>query len=80
MFSVQCASLLLSFLRGLLNADYSMLRKIAIHNTSITEVAWVEEGTMQGWNILRVSMSVNPFCRRLEPFWQTHFPGRHSSH
>ena len=44
----------LSFLRGILNADASMLRKITTDNTSITEVAWVETGSMQGWNLTRV--------------------------
>mmetsp|Transcript_37447 Transcript_37447/g.83328 ORF Transcript_37447/g.83328 Transcript_37447/m.83328 type:complete len:229 (-) Transcript_37447:974-1660(-) len=43
------------FLRGVLSSSAAMARKIAVGNTSITEVAWVEAGGMSGWQLLRVN-------------------------
>ncbi|KAG1655104.1 hypothetical protein FOA52_015841 [Chlamydomonas sp. UWO 241] len=43
------------FLRESLNSDVASLRKVDCHNTSVTEVAWVESGNLQGWNVLRVN-------------------------
>ena len=46
-------------MRGILDAENTMSRKIATDNTSITEVAYLEGGSMQGWNIMRVREDEN---------------------
>jgi broad specificity phosphatase PhoE len=47
-------------LRHVLNSDARMSRKIAIHNTAITEIGWVpresaSQSLQEGWHVLRVN-------------------------